>query len=94
MNNRILLSEDELSKIRNYIIDNYIRNPDVMFNLNDDNQDLINAVVGLYDILHITVTGEHYDYMWHWANKIGAWCDDLEFGRNVFSNLGGKNEKA
>ena len=82
MNNRILLSEDELSKIRNYIIENYIRNPDVMFN---DNPDLINASVGLYDILHITVTGDHYDYMWHWANKIGAWCDDLEFGRNVFS---------
>ena len=84
MNKRILMSEDELTKIRNYIIENYVKNPDIMFNLENNNQDLINAIVGLYDILHITVTGEHYYYMWHWANKIGAWCDDLQFGRDVF----------
>lgn len=74
----------ELSKVREYIIDNIMRNPNIMFN--DDcrgcecaynNQiDLPAVIASLYNMLHREITGEHYEYFFHWANKIGSMVDD------------------
>ena len=67
--------------VRELIIDNIVQNPNVMFNDNirNDNYDyapdLVEVIVNLYELLHIEVTGEEYDYMFHWANKIGCWVD-------------------
>lgn len=74
------MDENELRIIREYIIEKIIREPDMFIkcqNINvDEVIDLIDVITGLYNMLHKSVTGEDYDYMWHWANKIGFWCDD------------------
>lgn len=74
------MDENELRIIREFIIDNIIRKPEMFLKCLDtdvnDDLDLIDVITGLYNMLHETVTGEQYDYMWHWANKIGFWCDD------------------
>lgn len=81
------MTEEELIKIREYIIENIIREPSIYIKCNDidlpGNLDVIDIIVGLYDMLNKEVTGEPYDYMWHWANKIGFWCDDARFYNHV-----------
>ena len=76
------LTSEELNKVREYLIWSVMRNPDVMFNddIRGDSEtintpDMVSIIVGLYELLHIEVTGESYDYMWHWANKIGSWVE-------------------
>ena len=74
------MDENELRIIREFIIEKIIREPDVFIKCLDinvtDQLDLTDVITGLYNMLHKSVTGEDYDYMWHWANKIGFWCDD------------------
>lgn len=81
------MSEEELKKIRDYIVENIARNPHVFIKCLDidvpENLNILDVIVGLYDMLHKEVTGENYDYMWHWANKIGFWCDDGLFYANI-----------
>lgn len=38
--------------------------------------DLISVVATLHNLLYEEVTGKRYNYMFHWANKIGADCRD------------------
>lgn len=72
-----------LNRIRKYLIENIYRNTDIMFNdtIRPDNSDidLIDIITGLYELLHLEITGESYDYMWHWANKIGADIGTYDF---------------
>lgn len=74
------MNEDELKIIREFLIEKIIREPDMFMDCIDINVtedlDLIDVITGLYNMLHKSVTGKDYDYMWHWANKIGFWCDD------------------
>lgn len=89
------MNESELNLIRDYIVENIVRNPDVFIKCQDidipKNLDVLDIIVGLYDMLHKEVTGENYDYMWHWANKIGFWCDDGLFYENIMK--GGSDGK-
>lgn len=76
------MNEEELKKVREFLVENVFRNPDIVFSLvssrgDVDGIDLVDLIASLYDMLHLSVTGEHYDYMWHWCNKVGGWCDDL-----------------
>lgn len=81
------MDESELKLIRDYIVENIARNPDVFIKCLDidvdEHLDVIDIIVGLYDMLHKEVTGENYDYMWHWANKIGFWCEDDRFYKRI-----------
>lgn len=81
------MTEEELELICNYIVENIARNPDVFIKCLDidvdDQLDVIDIIVGLYDMLHKAVTGKNYDYMWHWANKIGFWCEDDRFYKRI-----------
>ena len=81
------MNESELKLIRDYIVENIARNPDVFIKCLDidvdEHLDVIDIIVGLYDMLHKEVTGENYDYMWHWANKIGFWCEDDRFYKRI-----------
>ena len=81
------MDENELRIIREFIIDRIIRCPSVFINCLDidvtEQLDLIDVITGLYNMLHKSVTGEDYDYMWHWANKIGFWCDDNRLYNSV-----------
>ena len=87
------MDENELRIIREFIIENIIREPDIFMECLDINVtediDLIDVITGLYNMLHKSVTGEDYDYMWHWANKIGFWCDDNRLYNSVIK---GKTE--
>lgn len=81
------MTKEQLIKVKEYIKDNIVMNPDIMFNdtirgdepgLNDQ-IDLIEVIVSLYELLNIEVTGEKYSYFFHWANKIGSWVNDKLF---------------
>ena len=79
----------KLEKIRNYIIDNIIREPKYMFSeayrgTTDNDTDIIEIIASLYEELHREVMGEPYDYMFHWANKCGSWVESDLFEREVF----------
>lgn len=78
------MKKEELDILRNWLIDNIFQNGSAIW---DDNirevhsrytecLDLMDVIAGLYNILHKEVTGSPYDYMWHWMNKEGSWCDD------------------
>ena len=77
------MTEEELKKVRNFLVENVFRNPNIVLACVDiargdiEGIDFVDLIASLYDMLHLSVTGEHYDYMWHWANKVGGWCDDL-----------------
>lgn len=80
------MNEEELKKVRDFLVDNFFRNPHFVLydNIASDEVkdiDLVDLVASLYDMLHLSVTGEHYDYMWHWCNKVGGWCDDLALAK-------------
>lgn len=72
----------QLAQIRAHLIDNVFRNEAVMFSdfvWCDTMPDVTSMLAALYNMLHLAVTGEEYDYFFHWCNKIGADCDDDYF---------------
>lgn len=78
------MTREELDNITVWIKDNVMRNSKIMFEDvargNDDyyDVDLIEVIASLHNMLYKEVTGEYYDYMFHWANKVGSWVyDDL-----------------
>lgn len=74
-----MLTTEQRNKLKNLIIDRVMMNPDVLFNTNnmsdDEIPDIIDIIVGMYEYIHQLSTGGQYDYMWHYANKIGGWCN-------------------
>ena len=86
------ISEKDLIIIRNFIIDNVVENTNFMFNETlDDEIDIISLVCSLYNVLHEVITGEEYNYFFHWANKIGGACDD-DYIKYILSGENGDNE--
>lgn len=78
------MTKEELDNITVYIKDNVMRNSRIMFEdavRGDDKYydvDLIEVIASLHNMLYKEVTGEYYNYMFHWANKVGSWVyDDL-----------------
>ena len=61
-----------------------MRNPDIMYDefIDESDVDIIGVIASLHNLLYEAVTGEPYDYMFHWANKLGAWCNDDLFDEN------------
>ena len=49
--------------------------------------DLIDVIASLHNLLYEEVTGERYDYMFHWANKVGASCQD-----DIFDHIEGEGD--
>lgn len=75
-----MIDKEQLNHIRNYIVNNIMRDPDIMFSDDCRNKvDLPSVIASLYECLHITVNGEPYNYMFHWANKCGSWVEDNLF---------------
>ena len=75
------LPENDLNTIRSWLINNIFRNETIMFDVNirRDDIDLVEVIASLYEILHRVVMQEPYEYMFHWANKVGSWCEDQLF---------------
>ncbi len=75
----------ELAELTNFIIRKIMRNPDLMFddtvrgNPDSDDIDLLEVIASLHNMLYKEVTGKYYDYMFHWANKVGSWVYDDMF---------------
>lgn len=92
------MDEQQLDNLRYWLVENVFRNEDYMFlqyHINDEEDNdrvanLVAMVASLYNLLHEEVTGEKYEYFFHWANKCGAWVED-----NVFDDIlvGGKELK-
>lgn len=83
------MSNEEIVKmIREWLIENIFRNGMIMHDEyircaydpnNKGTIDLIDVIAGMYEVLHMIVMDESYDYMWHWANKCGSWCESFFF---------------
>ncbi len=79
------MSKEKLDDITCWIKENVMRNNKIMFEetiRGDDGYqdiDLIEVIASLHNMLYKEVTGEYYDYMFHWANKVGSWVYDDMF---------------
>ena len=81
------MTKEKLNAITTYMREKVWRNDDLMFAYTSSNEEevfdmfskLLDISASLHNELYKEVTGEYYDYAFHWANKIGA-CepeDDL-----------------
>ena len=74
------MNENEITK---YLIENVFYNDEIMFNaIRDDSDimwDLLVIIASLHNEYYKLATGNYYDYMFHWVNKItgGSIDDDL-----------------
>lgn len=82
------MNEKQLNALTAWLKDNIFRNTDIMFDNAIWNQelenlgcccDMIDIIATLHNLLYEEVTGERYNYMFHWANKIGGDCIDDAF---------------
>ena len=89
------MDKKQMRAITDWIIDNVVRNEKVMYDdfIGDQELDcygqkidLVDVIVSLHDLLYEQIYGERYDYMWHWANKIGAGCIDTAFDTLLLNN--------
>ena len=46
--------------------------------------DLVDIIASLHNLLCEAVTGNRYNYMFHWANKCGSWCHDDIFDKDIW----------
>lgn len=71
------MDKKALDALTGDLIDNVIQNPDYVFDTGEYNIELLEIIASLHNILYKEVTGEYYDYMFHWYNKIaGGSLDD------------------
>lgn len=88
------MTQTQLYKITKWLSENIFRNVDVMFPRYDESEDesvilidgeqvlLTDIIASLHNLLCEAVTGNRYNYMFHWTNKIGACCED-----DIFDDL-------
>ena len=93
------INKKQLDILTSEIIEKVIFDDKIMYErISDDNHtvffgdreaDLVDIVCSLHNIIYELITGERYDYMFHWANKMGCCVDD-----DVFDNIlkGDNNE--
>lgn len=90
----VKMTKDELNAITSWLIENVFRNSHIMFSddeimIGDDIIGMPDIIATLHNLLYEQVTGERYDYMFHWANKVGSCCED-----DIFDDmLKGEEEK-
>lgn len=78
------MTKDELNTITSLLIENVFRNSHIMFSddeimIGDEVVGLPDIIASLHNLLYEQITGERYDYMFHWANKVGSDCIDNIF---------------
>ena len=78
--------KEQLDKITEYLICNVWRNGNVMFDNScieeGDVSDLVDIISSLHNLLYEEVTGQRYDYAFHWANKVGSNVVDNIFDKD------------
>lgn len=84
------MNEKQLDILTTWLKEHIFMNDKIMFNdvlwdesIDFDNVDasVTDIIASLHNIIYKLVTGEKYDYMWHWCNKIGSDCDDSAFDK-------------
>ena len=77
------MNREQINEITEYLKEKVWRNDVVMYQLDiDEMVDLIDIISSLHNLLYECVTGERYNYAFHWCNKIGAWTED-----NIFDSI-------
>lgn len=93
-----MITKDKLDYITTYIKEKVWRDPDVMYpyfppGRSEDIQDLVGDLVdiisSLHNLLYEAITGERYDYAFHWCNKIGSFTRDNIF--DVYDHMEDKH---
>lgn len=68
------LNESELNEIRLYLREHVFSNPDFFYpsDIYDTTvlEDAIKIIACLFELLHIEICDDTYDYFWHFSNKI------------------------
>lgn len=81
------MTKDQLNKITEYLKENVWRNGNVMYDNHcieeGDVGNLVDIISSLHNILYEEVTGERYNYAFHWANKVGSDVDDDIFDKLI-----------
>lgn len=89
--NKPIMEEGQLNAIRGFIVEYIMRDPNIMFSdardVGQHHIDLIYVIASLYEELHKQVMGEPYEYMYHWANKVGSWVEDDLFDEVNFKQF-------
>lgn len=90
-----MISKDKLDYITNYLKEKVWMDPDVMYpyfppgsseeGIRDLVGDLVDIISSLHNLLYEAVTGELYDYSFHWCNKIGS--DTLDHIFDVYDHM-------
>lgn len=75
------MTKDELNTITSLLIENVFRNSHIMFSedeimIGDEVVGLPDIIASLHNLLYEQITGERYNYMFHWTNKVGSDCID------------------
>ena len=66
------MNKEQLDKITEDLILNIFRNEDTIYYFNSTTfLYLLDVIASLHNLLYESVTGQRYDYMFHWTNKIG-----------------------
>ena len=79
------IDQKKLTAITQFLAENVFRNADIMFEdlpgvtIDGCEVDLTDIIASLHNLLCEAVTGNRYNYMFHWANKIGSWTLDNIF---------------
>ena len=86
------MTQLQLQKLTQLLAEKIFRNGEFMYS--DLNNDVVitfddgtqanaaDIIASLHNLLYEEVTGNRYNYMFHWANKCGSVCED-----NVFDDL-------
>lgn len=65
------MNRNELDKITNEVV-GIMRDGNTFYSDNEEVKFLlVDVVASLHNLLYQEVTGERYDYMFHWTNKAG-----------------------
>ena len=76
------MTKEQLNAITSYLKEKVWRNADVMYMQSTDSVDLVDIISSLHNLLCEVVTGDRYNYAFHWCNKVGAWTVD-----NIFDEM-------
>ena len=81
----MMISVEKMEEITDILAIGIFRDAEIMYcdmplvEYDGKRYGLRDIVATLHNYLHEAVKGERYDYMFHWANKVLADCDDDVF---------------